>query len=329
MLLLSVTWQCAAQSDVDPIMGDKNIIKEDSQKIYATTKDTFPKGRIGLKPNVSDNYNYLFAFYDKDGKLLKEITDKDLPDYSKFQALDFPRIREEHGELINEKKGGLIKYNLNDFSLEKRKEVLQKAGVTEIPDSVIRRASDITYFGNRTLFNEGDKFIITTGVTRFFDEKHQDNIYTCWDQTHVTIFDSYGNVFQQLDINHSVSRALISDDGRYLFAMFNAYKRYDADTYDIPFQLFDFQTNQVGRIDISEVYHSIHPLNMLYADSFFQVLLGAGPEIIHLLINPIEKKIYYKFYDENRFLGNSYQFNSMRLPDGTKVDTVNYQISPY
>ena len=328
MLLLYLTWQCTAQVDQGHIVRDESVAGKDLQKLNIITKDTLPRGRIGLKSFTSGNYNYLFVFYDEDGKVIKEITDKDLPAYSKFQSLDFTRIYEEHGEII---KGGIIKYNLRDMAFEKRRSVLQKADITGVPDSVIRRATDITYFGNRVEFNAGDRYIITTALSRFFDEAPKNQIYTCWDQTHISIFDNSGTIARQLDINHSVSNALISDDGRYLLTIFNRYHRYDADTYDIPFQIHDLMTNEVNRIDFSKEYHSIQPIKMIYADSFFQMLLGAGPDMIHALINPVEKKIYLKYYDEKQFiiLGNDYQFKSMHLPDGKRVNFEAYQIKSY
>ncbi|MFN0213170.1 MAG: hypothetical protein ACKVT2_02855 [Saprospiraceae bacterium] len=330
VLLFAINWGCGAQPTQGQVGENSSPVKSDTQN---AEKDSIPKGRIGMKAPTAGGYNCMFVFYGSDGKVVKEIRDKDLPDYSKFKALDFPRILEEHGEPIKEENGGVRKYNLRDIAFAKRKEVLQKAGVTGVPDSVIRRATDITYFGNRVHFQDGYwcNFILTTALSRFFDEDARYPIYTCFDQTHLTIFDRTGNAFRQLDINHSVSDALISDEGRHLLTIFNKFHKYDAETYDIPFQIVDLMTNNVNAIDFSKEYHSIEPIKMIYADSFFQMLLGAGPNMIHVLINPIEKKMYLKYYDEKQFifLGNGYQFKSMHLPDGKKIDIGNYRIRTY
>lgn len=328
MMLLILPLQCKAQENQDKNERTENASKNSAQKAAVEAKDTVPKGKIGLKPFDGGKYNYLFVFYDENGKAFKEITDRDLPAFSTFKSLNFPKIYEEHGEVI---KNGITKYNLRDVTFEKRIEVLRKADVTGVPDSVVRRATDITYFGNSLKFNAGDRYIITTELSRFYDEAPKNQVYTCWDQTHISIFDSRGTVVRQLDINHAVSDALISDDGRYLLTIFNIYHRDDADTYDIPFQILDLITNEVNRIDFSKEYHSIMPVKLIFADSFFQLILGAGPNMIHTLINPFEKKIYLKKYKEKQFafLGNDYQFKSMHLPDGKKINLDTYETLKY
>lgn len=147
-----------------------------------TEKDSFPKGRIEVKPPATSEYNYLFVFYNKNGKIIKEITDKNLPTYSKFKSLDFPKVSEE--------REGVIKYDLRDLTFIRRKEVLQKAGLIQVPDTVIRKATEITYFGNEVQFKEGDRYIIAKEASRIFDNAPKGDTYTCWEQTHISIFDN-------------------------------------------------------------------------------------------------------------------------------------------
>ena len=49
MLLLYLTWQCTAQVDQGHIVRDESVAGKDLQKLNIITKDTLPKGRIGLK----------------------------------------------------------------------------------------------------------------------------------------------------------------------------------------------------------------------------------------------------------------------------------------
>jgi len=95
---LAVVWRCNAQHPQGQAVQDKGAGQIGTIDIV---KDSIPKGkRIELLPREGVDYNWLFAFYDSKGNLVKKITDKQLPSHSKFSALDFPRMKEIGGESV-------------------------------------------------------------------------------------------------------------------------------------------------------------------------------------------------------------------------------------
>jgi hypothetical protein len=104
----------------------------------------------------------------------------------------------------------------------------------------------------------------------------------------------------------------------------------DFETHDLPLLIHDFKTNSTDTIDLTEEYiDGIMPLDMIYRDSFFQII---GDASIHLLINPYKKEFYIKSYKPQNiyFPGKGgRQFKSFFLPNNTKVSLEGYQFKSY
>jgi hypothetical protein len=294
-------------------------------------KDSLPKGkRIELLPRDGSNYSYLFAFYDSTGNIVKKATDKQLQSYSNYSALDFPKLKELKGEPVKVGEGELIYYNLRGIPFAQRKKKLIEANVIGVPDSVIVRANYISslFGGSVKSFYEGDNYIITTSYSRFIDGVGGQYSYNpFFDQTCISLFDYTGNPIFKIDVNYFVTDAIVSEDGRFLL-MFSV--KGDFETHDLPLLIHDFKTNSTDTIDLTEEYiDGIMPLDMIYRDSFFQII---GDASIHLLINPYKKEFYIKSYKPQNiyFPGKGgRQFKSFFLPNNTKVSLEGYQFKSY
>ncbi len=339
-LLLAMVWGCNAQHPQGQAVQDEGAVKIGTQDVV---RDSFPKGkRIELLPEgygERDTYSYLFAFYDSTGKMVKKLTDRQLPVYSKYNALDFPRMKERYGEPVKEGGVGVpIYYNLRGTPYSERKKVLQKAGVTGVPDSIIRRSTEITYFGRGVRLGYYDQasnatnFIVSLATVLFFDRDAKYPIYTELYQTHVDVYDASGEAVHQIDINHCVDQASISNDGGYLLLINATPHMYDGSTFDLPFLMFDLKENKTDTINMkNNGIVDFVPIYMIYADSYFQILLSAGPNVGHLLINPCEKIMHIKNYPDKGFRSpdRGYDFKSMQLPSGYKINLMEYETITY
>ena len=206
--------------------------------------------------------------------------------------------------------------------------MLQEVGVTGVSDSIINRVNYIyTISGGSVMgFYEGDNYILTKSTKRFIDEVTQYSYGPFFDQTHISVFDFSGNPIYTLDVNYYVNNAIISGDGRYLL-MFTV--KGDFETPDLPLLIHDFKTNSTDTIDLTEEFYGIMPLDMIFIDSFFQII---GDASLHLLINPHKKELYFKSYKPRIIYfpdRGGRQFRSLFLPDGTKASLQEYKIKSY
>ncbi|HAD14898.1 MAG TPA: hypothetical protein DCF33_20915, partial [Saprospirales bacterium] len=65
-----------------------------------------------------------------------------------------------------------------------------------------------------------------------------------------------GSIVQQFNVNYNVSTAVLSSDNRFLLLIYK-YEFYDFSSYDIPFQIFELESNKVSTINL-KIIDAVH-----------------------------------------------------------------------
>ena len=325
LLLMLFSTNCKAKNATD--LNLKEAIGFDAD--FSMENDTIPVGKIRLKPEYNNGLR-VFEFTDKNGKKFEKNA-RELPVLSKYARLDFPKVIENaNGIPLG---WGVADYSLIGISFNKRKEIFKKAGIDGVPDSIIETVNKIQHVLGPVKLVEGGNHILYSSNARFYGIEKSTKYDYLWDQGEIIIFDHTCNVIQELSINKSMAEAEISADGKYLLMCFITPAEYDAPQFNEPIYVYNFKTAQTDTINVLDKSISLEPWYMLYGDSFFQLILGNGSQMLHLLINPDEKIYYSRQYDAKAIadpeIPGGFVFKSMQLPNKTKVNLEHYTKNQY
>ena len=228
-------------------------------------------------------------FYNENGMLTKRVVSRDIP--AGTPLFNFPyQVKSDEYPLID----------LHEVVAEDRDRAYRKAGINNLPASVIQYGTNIWVSGSSISYCDSSTImVIFSPITIFNYDYLPDTVL--WAKTYIKVLDFRENGVKEFTIEGTVSQAWTSQDGRFILfeTVLDNPNLDESNMSRKPYILFDLIEDKKSVIRIDDFDYLLGE-HMVFHEGTFQFSIGWVEQRMRVVIDPEEKVLYKKLFHNTR-----------------------------